>query len=52
MLTLQAAGATWQEVDEADRETAVDAGDGVRHVPLRPHGRRRAAENPWVAQVP
>ena len=51
MLTLQAAGAAWQEVDEADRETAADAGDRVRHVPLRPD-RHHAAGNPWVAQVP
>src|SRR4051794_4890315 len=52
MVTLQAAGAAWQVVDEADCETAADAGDRVRHVPLRPDRRRRAAGSRRVAQVP
>ncbi len=51
VLFLQAAGAAWQEVDEADDETATDSGDRVRHMPLRPD-RHRAAGSLWVAQVP
>ena len=50
-LFLEAAGAAWQDVDEADGETAPDGGDGGRHVPLRPDG-HRAAGNRGVAQVP
>jgi hypothetical protein len=51
VLFLQTAGAAWQEVDEADGEAATDAGDRVRHMPLRPD-RHRAAGSLWVAQVP
>src|ERR671917_2080442 len=50
-LSLEAAGAARQDVDEADGETAPDGGDGVRHVPFRPDG-HRAAGNRGVAQVP
>jgi hypothetical protein len=50
-LLFQAAGAAGQEVDEADGKTAADAGNRMRHVPLRP-GRHRAAGSPRVSQVP
>jgi hypothetical protein len=50
-LLFQAAGAAGQEVDEADGEAAADAGNRMRHVPLRP-GRHRAAGSPRVSQVP
>src|SRR4051812_44355092 len=50
-LLLEAAGTAWQDADEADRETAADGGDGVRHVPLR-SDRHHAAGSLRVAQVP
>ena len=51
VLILQAAGAAWQGADETDGEAATNAGDRVRHMPLK-SGWHRAAGSLWVAQVP
>ena len=49
---LQATWASWQVLNEADAEPAVDRGDGVRHMALRADGERLLAGNLGVAQVP
>src|SRR3954463_2164088 len=47
----ETAWASREGLDEGDRKTAADGGDGERDVAFRPDGRRRGAGNPWVAQA-